>query len=90
MVRLYFLWTTFLVSSTSIVGGGIFYKAKKGPILVGRFSISAVVTGTSGRQFKALDGEWQVLIIGIVDEESVIDGFLQALGFVALGDKGTS
>lgn len=55
-----------------------------------RFGISAIVASTSGGQLKALNSEGQVLIIGIVDQETVVDGLLQALGFVALRDQGAS
>jgi hypothetical protein len=51
--------------------------------------VGTVVTGTSGRQLEALDGEGQVLIISIIDQEPVVDGLLQALGLVALWHQGT-
>lgn len=30
------------------------------------------------------------MVIGIIDQESVVDGFLQALSFITLGNKRTS
>lgn len=53
------------------------------------FSEGSVVTSASGRQFERFDGEGKVLIIRIVDQESVVDGFLNAFGFVTFGDQGT-
>jgi len=50
--------------------------------------VGAVEAGAGGRQLEAVDGEGQVLIIGIEDEEAVVDGLLDALGLVALGDEG--
>lgn len=50
--------------------------------------VGAVEAGAGGGQLEAVEGEGQVLIIGIVDEEPVVDGLLDALGLVALGDKG--
>lgn len=54
------------------------------------FSIRPIVTGTSRGQLKALNSEGQVLIIRIVDQKAVIDGLLQALGFITLRNEGTS
>jgi hypothetical protein len=54
------------------------------------FGISAIITGTSRRQLEALNSEGQVMIIRIVDQKSVVDGFLQALGFIALRNKRAS
>jgi len=46
-------------------------------------------TGTAGWELESLYCEGEVLIIGIVYQESVIDVLLQACGFIALGYKGT-
>lgn len=46
--------------------------------------VGAQETGATGRKLECLDGEGEVLIIGVVDEEAVIDGLLQALGLVAI------
>jgi len=51
------------------------------------FNVGSVVAGTGRRELKAVDGEWEVLIIWIVDEESVVDALLQALGLVAFGHQ---
>merc|ERR1712045_630678 len=50
--------------------------------------VGAVVAGAGGGELEALDGEGEVLVIGVVDEEAVVDGLLQALGLVALGHEG--
>lgn len=49
--------------------------------------VGAVVAGAGGGELEALDGEGEVLVIGVVDEEAVVDGLLQALGLVALGHE---
>ena len=38
-------------------------------------------------QLDVLNGEWEVVVIRIVDEETVIDVLLEAFGFVASGDQ---
>ena len=50
--------------------------------------VGAVVAGAGRGELEALDGEGEVLVIGVVDEEAVVDGLLQALGLVALGHEG--
>jgi len=59
-------------------------------LLVWGFHISAVVAGACGRQLESLDGEGEVLVIGVVDEEPVVDALLEALGLVAGGHQGAS
>lgn len=59
-----------------------------GLLLVWGLDVGTVEAGAGGRQLEAVDGEGQVLIIGIVDEEPVVDGLLDALGLVALRDEG--
>ena len=51
--------------------------------------VGAVVAGAGGRQLEGLDGEGEVLVIGVVGEEAVVDALLQALGLVAGGHQGT-
>ena len=51
--------------------------------------IGPIDTSTSRGKFEALDGEGEVVVIGIVHHEPVIDGLLEALGGVALGYQGT-
>jgi len=41
-------------------------------------------TSTTCWKLEGLNGEWEVLIIRIVDEETVVDGLLKALGSIAL------
>jgi len=44
-------------------------------------------TGTAGWELEGLHSEGEVLIIRIVHEETVVDGLLQAFGFIALWYK---
>jgi len=53
-------------------------------------SIGSVVTSTGGRKLEGLDGEGEVLVIGIIDKEPVVDVFLKTLGLIACWNKGTS
>ena len=55
--------------------------------MVGHVGVGSVQAGASRGQLEALDGEGEVLVIGIVDEESVVDGLLQTLGLVAFGHE---
>ena len=57
-------------------------------LLVRRLGIVAVVAGAGAGQLEGLDGEWEVLIIGVVDQESVVDVLLETLGLVARWDQG--
>ena len=59
-------------------------------LLVWGFHIGSVVAGARGRQLESLNGEGEVLVIGIVDEEPVVDALLETLGLVAGGDKRAS
>jgi len=59
-------------------------------LLVWGFHIGAVVAGARGRQLESLNGEGEVLVIGVVDEEPVVDALLEALGLVAGGHQGAS
>ena len=52
-------------------------------LLVWGLDVGAVVAGTGGGQLEGLDGEGEVLVIGVVDEEPVVDVLLEALGLVA-------
>ena len=42
-------------------------------LLVGRLGVGAVVAGAGGGQLEGLDGEGEVLVIGIVDQEPVVN-----------------
>lgn len=46
--------------------------------------------GARGGQLEVLDGEWEIVIIRIVDEETVVNVLLQTFGLVASGDERTS
>ena len=50
-------------------------------------NVGTVEAGTGRWQLEAVDGEGQVLIIWIVDQETVVDRLLDALGLVAFGNK---
>ena len=54
-----------------------------------RLGVGAVVAGAGGGQLEGLDGEGEVLVIGVEGEEPVVDTLLQALGLVAGGHQGT-
>jgi len=51
--------------------------------------IGSVVTSASRWKLEAVDGEWEVLVIWIVDQEPVVDALLEALGLVALWNQWT-
>jgi hypothetical protein len=53
-----------------------------------RFNISSIVAGTCRWQLECLDGEGEVLIIGVIDKEPVVDGLLETLGLVTGRHKG--
>ena len=57
-------------------------------LLVGRLGVGSVVAGAGGGKLEGLNGEGEVLVIGVVDEEPVVDRLLDALGQVALWDEG--
>jgi len=46
-------------------------------------------TSTAGGKLECLDSEGEVLIIGVVDKEAVVDGLLQTLGLVAVRHQRT-
>jgi len=46
--------------------------------------VSTKKTSTAGWELESFNSEWEVLIIWVVDHKAVIDGLLQALGFIAL------
>lgn len=56
--------------------------------LVWWFHISTIVTGTSRRKLERFNGEWEVLIIRIIDKEPVIYVLLKAFGLIASRNKG--
>lgn len=54
-----------------------------------RLNIVSIVAGTGGWELEGLDGEWEVLIIWIVNQESVVDVLLETLGLVTWWHKRT-
>jgi len=58
-------------------------------LLVWRFHVGTVVTGAGRGKFERLDGEGEVLVVRVVDEEPVIDVLLKTLCLVAGGDERT-
>ena len=54
-----------------------------------RLNIVSIVAGTGGWKLEGLDGEWEILIIRIVDQESVVDVLLETLCLVAWWHKWT-
>ena len=57
---------------------------------VGWLNIGSIVASTCTGKLEGLDGEGEVLVIGVVDKEPVIDVLLEALGLIASWDKGAS
>jgi len=58
-------------------------------LLVWRLNIVPIVAGAGRWQLERLDGEWEVLVIGVVDQEPVVDVLLETLGLVTRRDEGT-
>merc|ERR1712183_1078502 len=52
--------------------------------------VSTNETSTASMELEGFDGEWEVLIIWVIDEEAVYYGLLKASGFVTWGDDGTT
>jgi len=50
-------------------------------------NVGAVVAGATCRQLERLNGEGEILVIGVVDQEPVVERFLDAAGIVAGGNK---
>ena len=53
-----------------------------------RFNISSIVAGTGRWQLECFNGKGEVLIIGVIDKEPVVDGLLETLGLVTGRHKG--
>jgi len=51
------------------------------------FDVGTVVASASGWELEAVDGEWEVVIIWIVDQEPVVDVLLETLGLVAFWNQ---
>jgi len=58
-------------------------------LLVWGLDVGSVEASASRGQLEAVDGEGEVLVIGIEDQEAVVDRLLDALGLVAFGNEGT-
>lgn len=54
------------------------------------FDVWTIITSTSRRKFEAIDGKWKILIIWVIDKESVVNGFLKTLGFITFWDERAS
>ena len=54
---------------------------------VWRLNIVTIVAGAGRWQLESLDSKWEVLVIGVVDQEPVVDVLLQTLGLVAWRDE---
>ena len=59
-------------------------------LLVWRLNIGAIITGTGGGQLEGLDGEGEVLVVGVIDQEPVVDALLETLGLIAGGHQRAS
>jgi len=55
---------------------------------VWRLNIGSVVAGAGGWQLECFNSEGEILIIGIIDKEPVVDGLLKTLCLVTCGHKG--
>jgi len=54
------------------------------------FNIGSIVAGAGRRQLECFNTKRKILIIRIVDKESVVDGLLQTLCFITSRYKWTS
>jgi hypothetical protein len=51
-------------------------------------SIGSIVASAGRRELEGLDGEGEILVIGVEGEEPVVDALLQTLGLVAFSNQG--
>jgi hypothetical protein len=49
--------------------------------------VGAVVAGAGRGELETLNGEGKVLVIGVIDQEAVVDGLLKALGLITFRDE---
>ena len=56
-------------------------------LLVGRLGVGPVVAGAGGGKLEGLDGEGEVLVIGVIHQEPVVDVLLETLGLVTRGHQ---
>ena len=47
-----------------------------------RLNIGSIVAGAGGWQLECFNGKGEILIIGIIDKEPVVDGLLETLGLI--------
>jgi len=83
------LWSSWLRGGGRVRGVDI-GRGLKCLLLVWWLGVGSVVAGAGGWELEAVDGEWEVLIIWIVDQEPVVDVLLDALGLVAFGHQWAS
>jgi len=83
------LWSSWLRGGGRVRGVDI-GRGLKCLLLVWWLGVSSVVAGAGGWELEAVDGEWEVLIIWIVDQEPVVDVLLDALCLVAFGHQWAS
>jgi len=78
------MWHLFHTSGVLLGGSQTVFKTF---LFVWWLGVGAVVAGTGRGQLEGLNGEGKVVIIGVVDEEAVVDVLLETLGLVALGHQ---
>ena len=61
------------LSNQALLSGGVF--------------VGTVEAGAGRGELEAVHGEWEVVVVRVVDEEAVVRVLLQALRVVALGDE---
>ena len=59
-------------------------------LLVGRLGVGSVVASAGGGELEGLDGEGEVLVIGVIDQEPVVDVLLETLGLITRGHQGAA
>jgi len=52
-------------------------------LLVWRLNIGAIIAGTGRGQLEGLDDKGEVFVIGVIDQEPVVDALLETLGLIA-------
>ena len=52
-----------------------------------RFTVMSIMTRTRQWQRKTFYGKWEVVIIRIIDQEAMIDCFLNTFCFITFGNK---
>ena len=55
--------------------------------LITGFRVSVVEASARSGELEALHGEWEIVVLWVVDEELVVGVLLDALGLVAVGDE---